>query len=99
VTHPPGSGVTVGRSLRELRDPGEGTKSETDDDGVMHRTATIDYGVIVSGTISMALDDGTEVSLSAGDVIVQTGVRHGWLNYSSSPCVMAFVIVGAHQES
>jgi len=96
VTHPPGSGVTVGRSLRELRDPGN--RTETDTDGVMHETATIDFGVILSGAISMALDDGTEVALSAGDVIVQTGVRHGWLNYGSEPCVMAFVILGASRR-
>ena len=99
VSHPPGSGVTVARSLRNLRDPGGGADADVDGyEGVMHETDTIDFGVVVSGSISMALDDGTLVEFSAGDVLVQTGVRHGWLNFGSEPCVMAFVLLGADRR-
>ena len=99
VTHPAGSGVTVGTSLGDLRadpDTEGGVSVELQaDEGVMHQTDTIDFGVIVSGSISMGLDDGSEVLLNAGDTIVQAGVRHGWYNRSDQPCVIAFVIVGA----
>jgi quercetin dioxygenase-like cupin family protein len=99
VTHPPGSGVTVGTSLNDLHsdDDADGgvTVELKADEGVMHQTDTIDLGVVVSGSISMGLDDGSEVLLTAGDTIVQTGVRHGWYNRTDQPCVIAFVIVGA----
>ena len=101
VTHPPGSGVTVATSLRDLRPTApedEVHARVTRDDGVMHQTDTVDFGVILSGSISMGLDDGTEVVLAQGDTIIQTGVRHGWYNRTNEPCVMAFVIVGAERS-
>ena len=60
-----------------------------------HRTNTIDYAVVISGEIDMELDDGT-VHLEAGDVIVQRGTIHNWVNRGSAPCVIAFVLVAAH---
>jgi mannose-6-phosphate isomerase-like protein (cupin superfamily) len=59
-----------------------------------HRTSTIDYGVVVSGEIDMRLDD-TEVHLRAGDVFVQRGTVHDWINRGSEPCVIAFVLIAA----
>ena len=61
----------------------------------MHRTLTIDYAVVMSGEIVMALDDG-EVVLRAGDVLVQRGTIHNWDNRGSEPCVIAFVLIAAH---
>ena len=60
----------------------------------MHRTESIDYAVVISGEIDMQLDD-TEVHLKAGDVLVQRGTIHGWVNRGTQPCVMAFVLIGA----
>ena len=70
---------------------------ETDDPG-MHRTDTVDYVVVLSGEVSLELDDGETVHLSAGDCVVQNGTRHAWRNSSSAPCLIAFAIVGAHRK-
>ncbi|MFT8246100.1 cupin domain-containing protein [Roseomonas sp. BN140053] len=59
-----------------------------------HRTDSIDYAVVISGEIDMALDD-TEVHLKAGDVLVQRGTIHNWINRGTEPCRIAFVLVGA----
>lgn len=60
-----------------------------------HRTDSIDYAVVMSGEIDMALDDGAVVRLKAGDVLVQRGTIHNWINNGKEPCQIAFVLVGA----
>ena len=59
-----------------------------------HRTDSIDYAVVVSGEIDMELDD-TVVHLRAGDVLVQRGTIHNWVNCGTDPCVMAFALIDA----
>jgi len=61
----------------------------------MHRTDSTDYAIVISGEIDMQLDDGNDVHLAAGDVIVQRGTIHNWVNRGSVPCVIAFVLLGA----
>jgi quercetin dioxygenase-like cupin family protein len=61
----------------------------------MHRTVTVDYAVVMSGEIEMGLDDGAKVHLKAGDVLVQRGTIHDWINRGNVPCVMAFVLTAA----
>lgn len=61
---------------------------------VMHRTETLDYVIVLSGEVEMDLDDST-VKLSAGDVMVQRGTNHAWINRSSTPARIAFVLVDA----
>jgi len=63
-----------------------------------HRTDSIDYAVVISGEIDMDLD-GTVVHLRAGDVLVQRGTLHNWINRGREPCVIAFVLVGAKPVS
>jgi mannose-6-phosphate isomerase-like protein (cupin superfamily) len=58
----------------------------------MHRTETIDYGIVLSGEIYMVLDK-SETRLEAGDVVVQRGTNHAWSNRSNSPCKMAFILI------
>jgi mannose-6-phosphate isomerase-like protein (cupin superfamily) len=60
----------------------------------MHRTMTIDYAVVLSGEIVMRLDD-SEVTLRAGDCLVQRGTIHDWINVTNEPCVIAFVLIAA----
>ena len=60
-----------------------------------HRTDSIDYAVVVSGEIDMELDAGKSVHLKAGDVLVQRGTIHNWVNKGTAPCVIAFVLVAA----
>ncbi len=62
--------------------------------GRMHRTETIDYVVVICGELDMEMDDST-VRLKAGDVLVQRGTIHNWVNRGTEPCVVAFVLVGA----
>ncbi len=59
-----------------------------------HRTDSIDYAVVISGEIDMDLD-GTEVHLKAGDVLVQRGTIHNWINRGKEPCVIAFALIHA----
>lgn len=59
-----------------------------------HRTESIDYAVVISGEIDMELDDAT-VHLKAGDVLVQRGTIHNWVNRGSAPCIIAFVLIAA----
>ena len=59
-----------------------------------HRTDSVDYAVIMSGEIDMDID-GTIVHLKAGDVLVQRGTIHNWINKGSEPCVIAFVLISA----
>jgi len=61
----------------------------------VHRTDSIDYAVVLSGEIDMELEKGTEVHLKAGDVLVQRGTLHNWINRGNAPCVLAFVLVDA----
>ena len=58
----------------------------------MHKTRTIDYGIVLSGEITLVLDD-SEVVMRAGDVCIQRATNHAWSNRSSAPCVMAFVLI------
>ena len=60
----------------------------------MHRTDSIDYAVIIGGEIDMELDDST-VHLKAGDVLVQRGTIHNWVNRGSAPCTIAFILIDA----
>jgi quercetin dioxygenase-like cupin family protein len=59
-----------------------------------HRTDSIDYAVVMSGEIDMALD-GETVRLKAGDVLVQRGTVHNWINNGKEPCVIAFALISA----
>ena len=59
-----------------------------------HRTDSIDYGVVMAGEIDMELDIGS-VHLKAGDVLVQRGTIHNWVNNGAVPCVIAFTLVAA----
>jgi quercetin dioxygenase-like cupin family protein len=60
-----------------------------------HRTDSIDYATVISGEIDMELDDGKSVHLKAGDVLVQRGTIHNWVNTGTAPCIIAFVLVAA----
>jgi quercetin dioxygenase-like cupin family protein len=59
-----------------------------------HRTDSIDYIVVISGEIDMELDDSL-VHLRAGDVMVQRGTIHNWVNRGTAPCVLAVVLIDA----
>jgi mannose-6-phosphate isomerase-like protein (cupin superfamily) len=60
-----------------------------------HRTESIDYAVVISGAIDMGLEDGETVHLTAGDILVQRGTIHNWINQGTVPCVIAFVLISS----
>jgi uncharacterized cupin superfamily protein len=57
-----------------------------------------DFGVVLSGNVVLELDDGVEVLLSPGDVVVQNGTRHRWRVVGGVPATVAAFIVGAHRR-
>jgi quercetin dioxygenase-like cupin family protein len=61
----------------------------------MHRTDSIDYIIVMSGEIDMELDNGVEVHLKQGDVMVQRGTVHNWINRGTESCVMAVILIHA----
>lgn len=58
----------------------------------VHRTASVDYGIVLEGEITLVLDD-SEVTLRAGDIVVQRGTDHAWANRGSSVARVVFVLV------
>jgi quercetin dioxygenase-like cupin family protein len=65
----------------------------------MHTTATIDYGVVISGEAVLELDDRQKVTLRPGDVYVQNGTRHRWSNEGDVPAVIAVTLLGAQHHN
>jgi mannose-6-phosphate isomerase-like protein (cupin superfamily) len=64
----------------------------------MHRTETVDYGIIIEGELTLIMDEG-EVVVRAGDVVVQRGTNHGWANRSGRNCRVAFILIdGAFED-
>ncbi len=76
--------------------PGVTDVFEPDHPG-MHTTDTVDFEVVVSGEITLELDDGAEVTLKPGDTVVQNGTRHAWRNRGDVPAVIAVGIIGAQR--
>ena len=63
--------------------------------GRMHRTETLDFIVCLAGGIDMEMDDGLIVHLGAGDVMVQQGTNHSWINNGTGTCRLAIVLLDA----
>lgn len=79
----------VVQGLAEFADPSEPG---------MHRTASLDFDIVLSGSVVLQLDDG-EVELHAGDIVVQNGTRHRWVNRGEQDAVLAVAIVGAEDTT
>ena len=60
----------------------------------MHRTDSVDYGIVLNGEIWMLMDnEKNDVLLKAGDVVVQRGTNHAWANRGTEPCTIMFVLI------
>ncbi len=64
---------------------------------LMHRTESVDYGVVIEGEVTLVLDD-SEVALKPGSVVIQRGTNHAWANRSGKPCRMLFMLVDGEYE-
>ena len=58
----------------------------------MHRTETIDYGIVLEGEIVIIMDEG-ETVVRAGDIVIQRGTNHGWANRTDRNCRIAFILI------
>ena len=93
------SAADMQAGFREIGDAGASTANDQAPHPLMHRTETVDYGVVIEGELTLVLDK-QEVPLTAGSVVVQRGTNHAWANRSGKPCRMLFVLVdGAYEES
>ena len=98
--------ISIGESVEDMgarllgtAPPARGTRFTVNDIppgafGAMHRTETIDYVIVISGEIDMEMDDST-VQLKAGDVMVQRGTHHAWVNRGTEFARIAFVLIDA----
>ena len=58
---------------------------------LMHRTETIDYGILLSGELWLVLDEG-ETKLNVGDIVIQRGTNHAWSNRTKDIARMVFIL-------
>jgi mannose-6-phosphate isomerase-like protein (cupin superfamily) len=82
----------------EVKLPGFLRYMDPSDPG-MHASDTIDFGVVLEGSIVLELDDGAKVTLNPGDTVVQNGTRHRWKNPGSTPARMVFFLCGARHDA
>jgi quercetin dioxygenase-like cupin family protein len=61
----------------------------------MHRTETVDYAILLSGECDLEFDSGEVAHLKPGDIVVQRGTMHAWVNNGSAPAVFAFILIDA----
>jgi len=98
--------ISLGQTIEDLgarmlgtAPPANGTRFAVIDfppgnSGRMHRTETVDYVIVISGEIDMDMDNST-VRLKAGDVMVQRGTHHAWVNRGTERARLAFVLIDA----
>jgi hypothetical protein len=99
VTFPPDAVFGTGdfdpvAAARENLAISPGLAERFEPDG-MHKTPTVDYGIVLEGEIWLELDEGQSTLLRQHEVIVQNGTRHAWRNKSDRPATLAFVLIGA----
>jgi naringenin degradation protein FdeH len=83
-TPPPANGVTV-----RFTEMAPGAESP------MHRTESLDVGIVLEGETWLLLDDGSETRVGVGDAVVQRGTNHAWANRSDRPVRMVFAMIDA----
>ncbi len=79
-------------AFSQVGDVGASTVQAHSPHPLMHRTESIDYGIVIEGEMTLVLDD-SEVLLQPGSVVVQRGTNHAWANRSGKPCRMLFILI------
>lgn len=76
--------------------PGLAELFEADDPGA-HQTPTVDYAVVLSGSVVLDLGGGRRTEVLPGDIVVQNGTRHAWRNPGTEAASVFFVLVGSER--
>ena len=95
---PPDLDIAAAFAEFDQKLPGMTDYIEMDDPG-MHTTASVDYGVVISGQATLELDDGAKLVLNPGDTYIQNGTRHRWSNTGDVPAILAVCLIGAHHKN
>lgn len=91
------SAADLKAGFSEIGDADASTAARGAPHPLMHRTESVDYGVVIEGEITLVLDEG-EVTVRPGSVVIQRGTNHAWANRSGRVCRMLFVLVDGHYE-
>lgn len=84
-------------AFSEIGDTAASTVHQHSPHPLMHRTESVDYGIVIEGELTLVLDD-SEVQLKPGSVVIQRGTNHAWANRSGAPCRMLFILVDGEFE-
>src|ERR1700730_6400257 len=87
----------VGAFFAAAGSPAASTYSPKAPHPYMQKTRTLDFCLVLEGSVTLILDT-QEVHLEAGDTVIQRGANHAWSNRSSEPCVIAFTLIDATDE-
>jgi hypothetical protein len=105
VDIPPDSDELFARDVTQMRnafaqigDPGASTAAAGSPHPLMHRTESVDYGVVIEGEIVLVLDK-SETVLKQGSVVIQRGTNHAWANRSGKPCRMLFILISGRYDA
>jgi hypothetical protein len=97
---PPG-----GTRFHRIQYPSGFGVAEPDDDAAaelarirIHRSDSIDFGIVLEGELTLVLEDGSETVMRKGDLVIQNGTVHGWRNTGAEPAVALFVMVGTDPD-
>jgi quercetin dioxygenase-like cupin family protein len=85
--------VQPGGSVLRVVDMPPGSRSP------MHRTNSLDYGIVLEGTVDLELDEGKTTTVNAGEIVVQRGTIHAWVNRGTVTARVAFILIDATAAS
>lgn len=84
-------------AFTQIGDAGASTVKQSSPHPLMHRTESVDYGIVLEGEMTLVLDD-SEVALEQGDVVIQRGTNHAWANRSGKMCRMLFILIDGQYD-
>ncbi len=73
----------------------EDARVDTSRHPMMHKTKTVDYIILIKGEVDLLLDEGGAKGLKPGDVVVQRGTNHAWVNRGKEPALLVAVLADA----
>lgn len=86
------TGADAAAKFKSMGDEHASTSAAGAPHPLMHRTQTVDYGIVLEGEITLVLDR-SETIIRQGDIVIQNGTNHAWANRSDNSCRIAFVLI------